>query len=169
MLPESLRRLAFSVAGAMVLALVTTTSALAQGSAGKIQGRVVDAQSGEPIAAAQVEVVGTNRGNITNDEGYYFINDVPPGLMDIRAEGLGYGAVVVNDQRVLAGHAALADLVHHPGEDTGAGALVGDDDRGIVGPLDVQAFDHSPDLTQIHLLPVHPDLAVLADCDQYIT
>ena len=114
MLPESLRRLAFSVAGAMVLALVTTTSALAQGSAGKIQGRVVDAQSGEPIAAAQVEVVGTNRGNITNDEGYYFINDVPPGLMDIRAEGLGYGAVVVNDQRVLAGQTLTQNFSLQP-------------------------------------------------------
>jgi len=103
MLPESLRRLAFSVVGATALALVTTTSAFAQGSAGKIQGRVVDAQTGQPIAAAQVEVVGTNRGNITNDDGYYFINDVPAGLTDIRAVSIGYGAQVVNDQRILAG------------------------------------------------------------------
>jgi hypothetical protein len=103
MLPESLRRLAFSVVGTTVLALVTTTSAFAQGSSGKIQGRVVDAQSGQPIAAAQVFVVGTNRSNITNDDGYYFINDVPAGLMDIRAVSIGYGDVLVNDQRVLGG------------------------------------------------------------------
>ncbi|HEX6587871.1 MAG TPA: TonB-dependent receptor, partial [Longimicrobiales bacterium] len=103
MLPESLRRLAFSVVGAMALALVTTTSALAQGTTGKIQGRVVDSQSGQPIAAAQVEVVGTNRGNITNDDGYYFINDVPAGLQDIRAVSIGYQEVVVNDQRILGG------------------------------------------------------------------
>ena len=103
MLPESLRRLAFSVVGATALALVTSTSALAQSSTGKIQGRVVDSQSGQPIAAAQVEVVGTNRGNITNDDGYYFINDVPAGLMDIRAVSIGYQEVVVNDQRILAG------------------------------------------------------------------
>src|SRR5688500_8933184 len=103
MLPESLRRLAFSVVGATALALVTSTSALAQSSTGKIQGRVVDSQSGQPIAAAQGEVVGTNRGNITNDDGYYFINDVPAGLMDIRAVSIGYQEVVVNDQRILAG------------------------------------------------------------------
>ena len=103
MLPESLRRLAFSVVGATALALVTSTAALAQGNTGKIQGRVVDAQSGQPIAAASVEVVGTNRGNITNDDGYYFINDVPAGLMDIRASSIGYGPVLVNDQRVLGG------------------------------------------------------------------
>src|SRR5688500_10681783 len=103
MLPESLRRLAFSVVGTTALALVTSTSALAQASTGKIQGRVVDSQSGQPIAAAQVEVVGTNRGNITNDDGYYFINDVPAGLMDIRAVSIGYQEVVVSDQRILAG------------------------------------------------------------------
>ncbi|HUF11688.1 MAG TPA: carboxypeptidase regulatory-like domain-containing protein [Longimicrobiales bacterium] len=114
MLPESLRRLAFSVAGATVLALVSSTSVLAQGSTGKIQGRVVDAQSGQPIAAAQVEVVGTNRGNITNDEGFYFINEVPAGLMDIRAVSIGYGAVVVNDQRVLAGQTLTQNFSLEP-------------------------------------------------------
>ncbi|HEX6587827.1 MAG TPA: TonB-dependent receptor, partial [Longimicrobiales bacterium] len=103
MLPESLRRLAVPAVGATVLALVTSTSALAQASTGKIQGRVVDASTGQPIAAAQVEVVGTNRGNITNDDGYYFINDVPAGLMDIRAVSIGYQEVVVDDQRILAG------------------------------------------------------------------
>lgn len=114
MLPESLRRLAFSVLGATVLALVTTTSALAQGSAGKIQGRVVDSQSGQPIAAAQIEVVGTNRGNITNDDGYYFINDVPAGLMDISATSIGYGTVVVNDQRVLGGQTHTQNFSLNP-------------------------------------------------------
>ena len=114
MLPESLRRLAFSAVGATVLALVTSTSAFAQGSSGKIQGRVVDAQTGQPIAAAQVEVVGTNRGNITNDDGYYFINDVPAGLMDIRAVSIGYGAVSVNDQRVLAGQTLTQNFSLNP-------------------------------------------------------
>ena len=100
---ESLAQLARSTSLSIGLVLVTSTAALAQASTGKIQGRVVDAQTGQPIAAAQVEVVGTNRGNITNDEGFYFINEVPAGLMDIRAVSIGYGTVVVNDQRVLAG------------------------------------------------------------------
>jgi len=103
MLPESLRRLTTSVAGAAALALFSVTPLLAQGTAGKIQGRVVDASTGAPIAAAQVEVIGTNRGNITNDEGYYFINEVPAGLRDVQAVSIGYRPVVVNDQRVLGG------------------------------------------------------------------
>ena len=114
MLPESLKRLAFSVAGVTALALVTTTSAFAQASSGKIQGRVVDSQTGQPIAAAQIEVVGTNRGNITNDDGYYFINDVPAGLTDISATSIGYGTVVVNNQRILAGQTHTQNFSLNP-------------------------------------------------------
>lgn len=114
MLPESLRRLAISVAGAAALVLATITPALAQGSTGKIQGRVIDSQTGQPIAAAQVEVVGTNRGNITNDDGYYFINEVPAGLRDVRALSIGYREVVVNDQRVLAGQTLTLNFELEP-------------------------------------------------------
>ena len=114
MLPVSLRRMTAPVAGAAALVLATVTAGFAQGSTGKVQGRVIDSQTGQPIAAAQVEVLGTNRGNITNDEGYYFINEVPAGLRDIRAVSIGYREVVVNDQRVLAGQTLTLNFELEP-------------------------------------------------------
>ena len=48
----------------------------AQGSTGKIEGRVRD-QAGAPIVNAQVFVVGTSFNALTNPQGYYFINNVP--------------------------------------------------------------------------------------------
>jgi hypothetical protein len=69
---------------------------------GKIEGRVTD-QGGQPIAGAQVLVVGTRYGNITNPQGYYFVNNVPAGLQDIQAQFIGYQTVTVRQQRVLAG------------------------------------------------------------------
>ncbi len=44
--------------------------------------------------------------------------------------------------------------------------LVGDDDDGVLGPLDVQPLDRRAHLAQVDLAAVHPDLAVRADRDQ---
>ena len=57
-----------------VLGLLFTGRAAAQES-GKIQGRVTDAASGQPISGAQITIAGTRLGNITNPEGFYFINN----------------------------------------------------------------------------------------------
>ncbi|MCI0433824.1 MAG: carboxypeptidase regulatory-like domain-containing protein [Gemmatimonadetes bacterium] len=103
MQPRAVHRLAVTAAVALLLLGLFRAGAEAQATNGKIQGRVTNAQSGEPIAAAQVTVEGTTLGNITNDDGFYFINEVPPGLHSIRAQSIGFRAVVVADQRVLAG------------------------------------------------------------------
>jgi hypothetical protein len=70
---------------------------------GKIQGRVTDAASGQPIVGAQVNIIGSRLGNITNAEGFYFINNVPAGLQDIQAQFIGYQGVTIRQQRVLSG------------------------------------------------------------------
>jgi len=96
------QRLAATVFCALMLVGMVAGRAFAQGTTGKIQGRVTSTD-GQPVPAAQVIVEGTTLGNITNDEGFYFINEVPAGLVNVRAQSLGYRAVVVSEQRVLAG------------------------------------------------------------------
>ena len=86
-----------------VLLLALFSKPLAAQETGKIQGRVTDAASGQPIAGAQVVIVGTRLGNITNADGFYFINNVPAGLQDISAQYIGYQTQNVRQQRVLAG------------------------------------------------------------------
>lgn len=89
---------------ALALAVVLGTASPASSQAtGKIIGQVTDAESGQPIAGAVVQVVGTNVGNITNQEGRYFLNEVPAGVHDVRAEIIGYRSVVIEEQRILAG------------------------------------------------------------------
>lgn len=103
MLPRAVQRLAAALGSAVVLVGMTWTGASGQGTTGKIQGRVVMAGTGTPVAAAQVTVEGTTFGNITNDDGFYFVNEVPAGVFDIRAQSIGYRATVLRNQRVLAG------------------------------------------------------------------
>ncbi|HEX9106388.1 MAG TPA: carboxypeptidase-like regulatory domain-containing protein, partial [Longimicrobiales bacterium] len=53
-------------------------------------GRVIDADTHEPLANAQVVVVGTQRGSLTNSDGRYVIPQVPSGARSIRVTLLGY-------------------------------------------------------------------------------
>ncbi len=100
------------VRGCGVAALVTVfaaSSALAQAS-GKIQGRVVEAETGAPISGAFVQVLGTSRGAITSEDGFYFINEVPAGVHTIVTEFIGHRTVRVENQRVLAGQTMTVDF-----------------------------------------------------------
>jgi|GEM_PF-361257 len=84
-------------------------SLLAQGSTGKIEGRVRD-QAGAPIANAQVFIVGTAFNALTNPQGYYFINNVPAGTYSVRAAFIGYKSTQVDGVKVLAGQTITVDI-----------------------------------------------------------
>src|SRR5438874_249950 len=81
---------------------IATSSLAAQEVTGKVEGTVSD-QAGAPVANAQVFVVGTSFGAVTNDKGYYFINNVPVGTYSLRAQFIGYAPSEVRAVRVLGG------------------------------------------------------------------
>ena len=103
MLRDWLRGAFRSGLAAAGLALFVASPLFGQASTGKIQGRVTDAATGAPIVGAQVAVDNTTLGNLTNDQGFYFINEVPAGLQNVRAQFIGYRPFVVEGQRILAG------------------------------------------------------------------
>jgi outer membrane receptor for ferrienterochelin and colicin len=81
----------------------------AQGSTGKIEGRVRD-QAGAPIVNAQVFVVGTAFNALTNPQGYYFINNIPAQTVAVRAAFIGYKSTQVEGVKVLAGQTITVDV-----------------------------------------------------------
>ena len=103
------RSLSRSVALAAVALGLGAGSLLAQGSTGKIEGRVRD-QAGAPIANAQVYVVGTAFNALTNPQGYYFINNVPASTVAVRAAFIGYKSTQVEGVKVLAGQTITVDV-----------------------------------------------------------
>jgi TonB-linked SusC/RagA family outer membrane protein len=78
-----------------VFALAAAASAFDAGGLaaqqGTITGRVTDAGSGQPVSSAQVRVVGTNLGSLTNQEGVYTLRGVPLGTATVRVLTIGYG------------------------------------------------------------------------------
>src|SRR3989454_4726493 len=95
------RFLALSCASALTL-LVVASSLAAQQVTGKIEGTVTD-EKGAAIASAQVTIVGTSFGALTDNKGYYFINNVPVGSYTLRAKFIGYTAAEVPGARVQGG------------------------------------------------------------------
>jgi TonB-linked SusC/RagA family outer membrane protein len=80
----------------------------AQGSTGAVTGRVSDA-GGQPVAAAQVVIVGTQRGAPTGDDGRYRLAALAPGAYQLRVIRIGYQAAT-RPVTVTAGTTATLDI-----------------------------------------------------------
>ncbi len=72
-------------AGALALPAVAAAQ-----QPGVVTGLVTDATSGQPVPAAQLSVVGTNIGAITNEAGRYTIRGVPSRQVTVRVLRVGY-------------------------------------------------------------------------------
>lgn len=105
----------FLALGAVVAlaTFVAVAPAAAQQTTGKIEGTVSD-QAGVALANAQVFVVGTSFGAVTNEKGYYFINNVPVGSFTLRAQFIGYAPTEVRDVRVFGGQTITQDIKLSP-------------------------------------------------------
>lgn len=71
------------------------------GTTGKIKGRVIDRETGQPLPGVNVVVVGTTLGAATDVDGYYFILNVPPGTYSLRATMVGYTPQEVKNVKVF--------------------------------------------------------------------
>lgn len=79
---------------------------------GKITGRIIDAETGEPLPFANVTILSTllptgdevalSRpiGAAADDEGYYFILNVTPGIYSIKASIVGYTSITQKEVKV---------------------------------------------------------------------
>ncbi len=69
---------------------------------GKVSGRVIDANTGEPLVAAAVYLDEIGMGTYTDENGYFVILRVPPGTYTLKAEYVGYVPYVLKNLVVEA-------------------------------------------------------------------
>ena len=76
---------------AIALCALPTSAVLAQqATTGTLTGRVTDAATGQPVPAAQVSIVGTNVGTVSNDQGQFTIRGAPVRQVTVRVLRVGY-------------------------------------------------------------------------------
>jgi iron complex outermembrane recepter protein len=92
-------RLAGAAALLFVGLLLLGSPSAAEAQTGTVQGQVV-AQDGSPLASAQVSIVGTGRGGLSDALGAFRITLVPAGSHTLQVRRLGFETVEVTIQVV---------------------------------------------------------------------
>lgn len=104
------RRHRFRVLAVASLALAAVAAPLsAQQSMGRVEGRVTESGSAEPIAGASVVVVGTRLGTVTDAEGRYTLLNIPAGAHELTARRIGMQART-QSATVVAGQTLRVDF-----------------------------------------------------------
>ena len=83
----------------LLFMLLLAGSIFAQ-TTGKITGTVTSAEDGEPLAGANVIVVGTYLGAAADADGYFTIVNVPPGLYEVQVTMMGYQKMTQTNVKV---------------------------------------------------------------------
>lgn len=103
-----LARMAFLVTTLLAL-LPSLTIAQGTQTTGSITGKVTDAE-GKPLAYANVVILGTAWGQMSNDAGVYTIKNVPVGNYSVKVMLIGYEDKTAADVRVDKGQTTNLDF-----------------------------------------------------------
>ena len=74
----------------MIIAIGVLTTFAFGGNTGKIVGQIIDGSTQEPLFGANIVVLGTDWGASADEEGRFFINNIPPGAYTLRGMMIGY-------------------------------------------------------------------------------
>ena len=83
-----------------LLILFTLSGFLFAGNTGKISGKITSSETSEPLIGANVIILGTDLGASTDNEGEYFIINVPAGTHSIKIMMIGYQTMTFTDVAV---------------------------------------------------------------------
>ncbi|NOZ08051.1 MAG: TonB-dependent receptor [FCB group bacterium] len=83
-------------------------SLLQAGTGGKISGTVRSA-NGEPLVGVNIVVDATDFGTASDENGDYYILNIPPGLYDIRFSSIGYKTLIQQEVRLISDHTTRLD------------------------------------------------------------
>jgi hypothetical protein len=78
-------------------------------SIGEIRGKVTDDASGEPLAGARIRILGTESQQLTDEDGEFFVTDLPPGLHLLETEYVGY-ATQIDSVTIFSDEAVLVEI-----------------------------------------------------------
>ncbi|MGB1374997.1 MAG: carboxypeptidase regulatory-like domain-containing protein, partial [Rhodothermales bacterium] len=136
--------------------LATPALVLAQNT-GKISGVVTDADTGDSIPGAQVVVVGTTLGAITDVDGNYFIIGVPVGAYDVQTRFVGYQEQTVSGVQISSGYTQEINFALREGVELGE--IVVEYERPLI-QKDAVGVPKIVDAEEIVNLPVRGAAAV---------
>lgn len=86
-----------------------TTNSIAQ-TTQNVKGTIIDNQSEIPLIGATIELLGSDKGTVTDIDGYFRLENVPVGRQSFRVSYLGYNSITLPNMEVRAGKELLLDI-----------------------------------------------------------
>ena len=72
------------------------------GITGTLAGRVLDADTKEPLPGANVIILSTHWGAATDENGFFLVNNIPAGKYAVKAQMMGYNILIQQDVLILS-------------------------------------------------------------------
>ena len=129
------------------------TATLIAGTKGKIAGYVTDAQTGEPLMSANIFIEALGTGSTTDEDGYYFIINLPPGRYDVTVSYVGFQRLTKTNVLVQVDRTTDLNFELQP-ESIQSGEIIVEAERKRV-ERDITSTKQNVDETQIETLPVN--------------
>jgi len=70
------------------------------GETGKVMGTVTDKANGNLLPGVNVVLEGTGMGAATDEDGDFYILNIPPGLYNVKLSYIGYAVITIENIRV---------------------------------------------------------------------
>ena len=141
----------------LVTIMFLSAGTLAMGATtGKIAGNVRDVSTGGPLPATNVILEGTTLGAAADEDGNYFIINVPPGDYTVRANIIGYTVLAVTDVRVSIDRTTTIDFTLEQATVAGEEVVVVAERPRIQKDVSFTQVTMSGD--EVRTIPITPDL-----------
>jgi len=80
----------------------------------QISGKLIDAQTGEPVVGGAIQIEGTSIGALSDIDGNYVVRKVPEGVHNLIVKCVGYSELRVEEVTVGEGETPKLDLTISP-------------------------------------------------------
>ncbi|MEP7347960.1 MAG: carboxypeptidase regulatory-like domain-containing protein, partial [Gemmatimonadaceae bacterium] len=94
---------------AAVCVATAVSAVAAQAQSGSVAVRVTETNGGRPVDQAQVLIIGTTLGGVTNSDGRFIIRGIPVGNQTVRVLRVGFSEVK-RPVAITAGQQATMDV-----------------------------------------------------------
>ena len=97
-----------------ICCMLAFSSAVVAQNSGVICGKIIDITNNEPMIGANVLIVGTMLGAVSDLDGKYVVKNVPAGTCSLRFSYISYQAAVVNEVVVASGKEVRINIALAP-------------------------------------------------------